>query len=124
MVQARGTPLKQGCHDHDLKLSRHLAQNLGRRPRNRLGQPEILMVLNLAKVHRGEQLLQTDNLSALSRSLPNLLNRLLKILLRAQPARHLRRRNSHFSSPFHKMLRPSVLGEGRENDQPNVTSTE
>jgi hypothetical protein len=33
------------------------------------------VVLNLAKVHRGEQLLQTNDLSTLRRSLPNLPNR-------------------------------------------------
>ena len=62
VIEARGAPLKQRRDDDDLQLARQLAQRLGGRAGNRLGQIEQLGVLLAAEILRAEQFLQADDL--------------------------------------------------------------
>jgi hypothetical protein len=60
MINARCSPLKDRRHDDDFARCRELAEALGCRPGDRLGEIEHGILFRLAKVTRAKQLLQAN----------------------------------------------------------------
>ena len=64
VIESFGALLEQRGDDHDAQLGGQLAQRLGRRARNRLGQLEEPVVFGLAEILAAEELLEADDLGA------------------------------------------------------------
>ncbi len=89
VIEALGALLEERGDDHDLGVARHLGERLGRRPGDRFGELEELVILALAEVARTEELLQADDLGAPLCGFANALDRLLDVLRRLLFAAHL-----------------------------------
>jgi hypothetical protein len=75
MVESLGPLLEQRRHDDDAQLLGQTGEPLGAGPRNRLGEVEEAMVLDLAEVPAPEELLQADDLGAASGRLAHAVQR-------------------------------------------------
>ena len=69
MVKAGRPPFEERGDDHHAKFLREFLKNRGRRTRDRLGEVEVFVVFDLAKIDRLEKLLEADDVRALGGSL-------------------------------------------------------
>jgi hypothetical protein len=90
VINARGSPFKQGSDQRDLEFLRHLAQPLCGRTGNGFGEGEQCSVLTLAKILRLEEFREANELRTLFCGLAHVRNRAIHILFRVGRARHLR----------------------------------
>ena len=89
MIEPGRPPLEERADDHDAVLLRRGGQGLARRAGNRLGLGEPAMVLGLAEVGPGKQLLQADDIRPAPGCLGDSRERLLDVRLLGLRAGHL-----------------------------------
>src|ERR1051325_4300809 len=62
VIKTRRAALEERRDDHDVMLLGQLLERLRGRPRNRLGEVEVFVVLDLAEILRAEKFLRADDL--------------------------------------------------------------
>jgi hypothetical protein len=89
VMDARGPPLEERGHQHDLPRCRELGERLGGGSGNRLSQIEARRILALAGIARAEELRETHQLGPRGRRLLDPRQGLLQVLPRILGAAHL-----------------------------------
>jgi hypothetical protein len=93
----RATLKERGDND-GARFAGDLAETLGGRSRNRLGEIEIGRVFALTEIRRAKQLGETNDLGAFRRRLADALDGLAQVRFRLRLAAHLDEADSHFPS--------------------------
>ncbi len=105
VIDARRAPLEERRDNYNFTRARDIAQRVGRRPGNRLGQIEARRILGLTGVLRAKQLLQANHLRSARRRLLDTSDRLIKIAGRLSCTRHLHQPNDNFiARGSHRMI--------------------
>ena len=89
VIEAGAALFKKRRDDDDAAFLRQCAQRVGARAGDFLGEPEVFVILDLAEVLRGEELLETHDLRAAVRGLGGFRERLREVLARLRRAAHL-----------------------------------